>query len=256
MADVAISGSRTTSPAPNSAHHGRKRAAENSIEHEHRLSKRFDLLNLVDTNGSRLYIPVPGSSDVALSRSPSHPVATADPLVFVRNPKAKRRLATGTRIPSPSDDAMQVEDTPHRVYIHDLSAELSDIESDEDTPIFLPDIEKHLSKIPKHVLVGPDPKPNENNQVVLYNVPSSLSVPQERDGVRKAIVEARQRIRQAQVNPLGEPVNSSTSITSNTSSPTSVSNLRNHFDGTTPQIPSPSIPSTMIDNGADAMDLD
>lgn len=100
---------------------------------------------------------------------------------------------------------MQIEDTPHRVYIHDLSAELSDIESDEDTPIFLPDIEKHLSKIPRHVLLGPEPKPTEHNQVVLYNVPASLSVPQERDGVRKAIVEARQRIREAQVSGLGEP---------------------------------------------------
>lgn len=100
---------------------------------------------------------------------------------------------------------MLVEDTPHRVYIHDLSAELSDIESDEDTPIFLSDIEKHLSKIPKHVLLRPEPKANENNQVVLYNVPTSLSVPQERDGVRKAIVEARQRIRDRQGNPLAEP---------------------------------------------------
>jgi hypothetical protein len=105
---------------------------------------------------------------------------------------------------------MQVEDTPHRVYISDLSAELSDIESDEENPIFLSDIEKHLSRIPKHVLLGPEPKPTEHNQVVLYHVPASLSVPEERDNVRKAIVEARQRIRERQgerqVNPNTEPV--------------------------------------------------
>jgi hypothetical protein len=101
---------------------------------------------------------------------------------------------------------MHVEDTPHRVYISDLSAELSDIESDEENPIFLSDIEKHLSRIPKHVLLGPEPKPTEHNQVVLYNVPASLSVPEERDNVRKAIVEARQRIRERQVNPNTEPV--------------------------------------------------
>jgi hypothetical protein len=101
---------------------------------------------------------------------------------------------------------MEVEDTPHRVYIHDLAAELSDIESDEENPIFLADIEKHLSKIPKHILLGPEPKASKDNALVLYNVPASLSVPEERDGVRKAIVEARQRIRSGQANPLGEPV--------------------------------------------------
>jgi anthranilate phosphoribosyltransferase len=100
---------------------------------------------------------------------------------------------------------MQVEDTPHRVYISDLNAELSDIESDEENPIFLSDIEKHLSKIPRHVLLGPEPKPTEKNQVVLYNVPTSLTVPEAQDNVRKAIVEARQRIREKQASPLSEP---------------------------------------------------
>lgn len=99
---------------------------------------------------------------------------------------------------------MDIEDTPHRVYIHDLAAELSDIESDEENPIFLSDIEKHLSKIPKHVLLGPEPKSTETNQLVLYNVPASLSVPEDQDGVRKAIVEARQRIREKQANPIIE----------------------------------------------------
>lgn len=93
---------------------------------------------------------------------------------------------------------MDVEDTPHRVYIHNLDAELADIESDEDTPIFLADIEKHLAKIPTHLLRAPDPKPTEHNQVVLYNVPQSLTVDRERDGVRMAIAEARERIRERQ----------------------------------------------------------
>lgn len=100
---------------------------------------------------------------------------------------------------------MLVEDTPHRVYIHDLAAELSDTDSDSDHPVFLPDIEKHLSKIPRHVLLGPPPKPTEHNQMVLYNVPASLSLPHDQDIVRKAIVEARQRIRDRQVSGLAEP---------------------------------------------------
>ncbi|KAA8617038.1 hypothetical protein PtrSN002B_002096 [Pyrenophora tritici-repentis] len=186
------------------APHGKKRPADSSLEHEQRLSKRFDLLNLVDNNGTRLYIPVPGSTDATLPRPPASPTSGPDPLAFVASRHSKRdRRPHHSR---PQDDGMEVEDTPHRVYISDLSAELSDIESDEENPIFLSDIEKHLSKIPRHVLLGPDPKPNEHNQVVLYNVPTSLTVPEAQDNVRKAIVEARQRIRDKQANPISEPI--------------------------------------------------
>lgn len=107
---------------------------------------------------------------------------------------------------------MPIEDTPHRIYISDLSAELSDIESDEDTPIFLSDIEKHLSKIPRHVLLmsggSSDPQTADDNQLVLYEVPKSLSVGTgQEDYGRKAIVEARRRIRERQMqgnNVVGE----------------------------------------------------
>jgi hypothetical protein len=200
MASVAAPGSQPTN-TNNAAPHGKKRAAENTLEHEQRLSKRFDLLNLVDATGTRLYIPVPGSSDSTLPRPASSPIPTAHPLAFTRHARPPRPPRTSTNV---SD--MDVEDTPHRVYIHDLAAELSDIESDEENPIFLSDIEKHLSKIPKCVLQGPEPKPNKHNQVVLYNVPSSLSVPEERDGVRRAIVEARRRVRERQASGLGEPM--------------------------------------------------
>jgi hypothetical protein len=147
----------------------------------------------VDNNGTRLYqyLPVPGSADAAAKQAPPpHPVT---------NRKRERK-------PRPlPDDGMQVEETPHRVYIHDLAAELSDIESDEENPIFLADIEKHLAKIPKYVLQGPEPKATKDNQLVLYNVPSSLSVPENKDNVRKAIVEARARLRAQQANPVAEP---------------------------------------------------
>jgi len=93
---------------------------------------------------------------------------------------------------------MEVEETPNRVYIRDLSAELSDVESDEENPIFISDIEKHLSKIPQYILAPPEPQPTADNQIVLYNVPSSISVPEEHDSVRKAIVEARSRVREQQ----------------------------------------------------------
>ncbi|KAF3001430.1 hypothetical protein E8E13_007833 [Curvularia kusanoi] len=189
-----------------SAAHGKKRAADSSLDGEQRLSKRFDLLNLDNTNsnGARLYIPVPGSADAAAAAAATQIATTPHPLSPNAAPPAQRPRAPRAARPLSQDDSMQVEDTPHRVYIHDLAAELSDTDSDSETPIFLSDIEKHLSKIPREVLLGPPPKPTEHNQVVLYNVPSSLSVPEAQDNVRKAIVEARQRIREKQVSGVTE----------------------------------------------------
>jgi hypothetical protein len=233
MAQVVAPGS-PFSPPQQHAPHGTKRSAESGLENEQRLSKRFDLLNIgkhmilppfkssaandhaVDNNGTRLYIPVPGSTDATLPR-PADAIAQAHPLASTMPLKKRER----TPRPPRDSDGMEVEDTPHRVFIHDLAAELSDIESDEENPIFLSDIEKHLSKIPKHVLMGPEPKSNEHNQMVLYNVPTSLTVPEAQDNVRKAIVEARQRIRNKQANPLTEPER----ISSSTSSPVNMNTM-------------------------------
>lgn len=214
MAEVVAPGSQANpqSQLLQDAPHGTKRPAENSLEHEQRLSKRFDLLNLstrppdtlspsrradsgpVDDNGTRLFFGVPGSPSASAGRRHANLNASShSPASSLLNSKREKKSR-----PTPADDAMPIDETPHRVYIHDLDAELSDIESDEDAPIFLSDIEKHLSKIPRHVLLGPDPKSTEDNQLVLYNEPASLSVPQEQDNVRKAIVEARERIRAKQ----------------------------------------------------------
>ncbi|KAL8803918.1 MAG: hypothetical protein Q9182_002885 [Xanthomendoza sp. 2 TL-2023] len=152
-------------------HGQKKRPADDNLESEQRLSKRFNLLNL-DHNG-KLYLPV----------QPNAP----------------------TNAPN-QNESMQLDDTRDRVYVHNLDAELADIESDEDTPIYLPDIEKKLSKIPRSVLVGSNP-PITNNQMILYNVPSSLSVPEEQDNVRRAIIDSRTRVREKQAqeqNPLRE----------------------------------------------------
>ncbi|KAL1631335.1 hypothetical protein SLS54_000094 [Diplodia seriata] len=160
-------------------HRGLKRAAAESLESEQRLSKRFNLLNI--DNSGKLYIPVPASSSHADSQPPPDP--------------------SSSRIPAPrsrDDDWMQLEDTKDKVYIYDLDEELAELESDEENPIFLPDIEKHLHKIPKHVLVsnGKELERTANNQLVLYSVPASLSVPEDKDSVRKAIIEARHRAEQ------------------------------------------------------------
>lgn len=98
------------------------------------------------------------------------------------------------------DDAMRLDDTKHKVYIYDLDAELSsDSEaSDDGRLVFLPDIKKHLreSRIPPIVLANSDGElAGMNQQMVLYNIPSSLTVPEEQDSVRKAIIESRARSR-------------------------------------------------------------
>lgn len=106
-------------------------------------------------------------------------------------------------------DMMHLDDTSHKVYIYNLDDELSS-ESEPDDPegklVFLPDVEKHLraNRIVPGVGVPRPLTPSKDGelagmQLVLYDEgPSSLTVPVEHDSVRKAIVEARARVRQRQ----------------------------------------------------------
>lgn len=93
---------------------------------------------------------------------------------------------------------MQIDDTKHKVYIYNLDDELSSESESEDKEkvIFLPDIEKHLrsNRIPTQVFANPQDLAEK--QLVLYSVPSSITVPEEQDSVRKAILEARARLRE------------------------------------------------------------
>jgi len=112
------------------------------------------------------------------------------------------------------DDFMQVEDTPQKIYIHNLEDELAEVgdnstlNSDSEQLVFLPDIERHLNNLSKRTLMGQlrsdDDIANRTtgsaeNALVLYGVPTSLTVPVERDNVRKAILESRARARERQV---------------------------------------------------------
>ncbi|KAK4962283.1 hypothetical protein LTR66_008226 [Elasticomyces elasticus] len=148
---------------------GTKRHADDSLDDEQRFAKRFNLLNL-DQN-SRLYIPVPAQG----------PDPAYTPVLYDER-----------------DEHMRLDDTKDRVYIHDLDEELAEIESEDEKVVFLPDIEKRISKIPKHVLTGRNPE-SEGQELVLYGVPASLTVPEEHDSVRKAILEARERARKVQL---------------------------------------------------------
>ena len=92
---------------------------------------------------------------------------------------------------------MQLDDTKDKVYILNLDEQIAEIE-DEERMVFLPDIEKKLGKIPHYLLTG-DLRPTAENQMVVYGVPASLSVPEEQDNVRKAIIESRARAREKQL---------------------------------------------------------
>lgn len=100
---------------------------------------------------------------------------------------------------------MQVDDTKDRIFIHNLDDELANIDSEEERLVFLPDIEKKLGKIPKSVLLG-ESHPSTGNEMVLYGVPTSLSVPEEHDKVRKAIIESRARAREKQIHDAELPL--------------------------------------------------
>jgi hypothetical protein len=110
---------------------------------------------------------------------------------------------------------MQLDDSKHKVYIYDLDAELSDSgESDDGKLIFLPDIEKHLreSRIPPSLLANSARELASNQQMVLYSVPSSLTVPEEQDSVRKAIIETRARSRAKQEQKRQDDIRTSQAV--------------------------------------------
>ena len=111
---------------------------------------------------------------------------------------------------------MQLDDSRDRIFIHNLDDEIEDTESDEGRIVFLPDIEKRFTNIPKSLLGSHNPS-QSRNELVLYTVPESLSIPREQDNVRKAIIESRQRALEKQNSSTGEQL-ATTSTTGHTKS--------------------------------------
>lgn len=157
-----------------------------------------------EQNGSKLYVPV---------EQPPAPQ-------FASNASSSSASSSAAAIPGAAetaggDDMMLLDDTKHKVYIYNLDDELSsdaDSDPDEGRLVFLPDVERHLraNRIVPGVAPGvaggvPRPiLPNKDGelagmQLVLYDDGvRSVSVPEEQDSVRKAIIEARERHRRRQ----------------------------------------------------------
>jgi len=173
------------------------------------MTKRLQLLNLSPTSNDSLWIPA--NTSTAPSNTRKTAVATA--------PTSGQALRSASALPSQERsnaadvDYMQVEDTAHRVYIHNLDAELDSSTDDDDDHnnrvVFISDVERQLSRVPQHVLTGKSAggplaalseshidAGSQAGELVLYGVPSSLSVPVEQDSVRQAIVESRARARE------------------------------------------------------------
>ncbi|PPJ57615.1 hypothetical protein CBER1_04772 [Cercospora berteroae] len=199
---MSFNGARGAGEGVRGAGGGTKRKADESVAQNcwndyERFAKRFNLLNLGESgfnlHGALVdlteYHTEPSINGTHASSSYYIPVSSS-------SQPTKPALSTPSTVPvADTDGMMQVDETRDRVFIHDLDAELAESEPTEERLIFLPDIEKHFSRIPKHVLTG-KAEDVEGQELVLYNVPKSLSVDEGRDAVRQAIVEARQRARE------------------------------------------------------------
>jgi len=104
-------------------------------------------------------------------------------------------------------------------------------------------------RIPRSILADSNGDLAGNNQqLVLYNIPSSLTIPEEKDSVRKAIIETRARARdQARSDHTREAQTASASPKTNagtaTVAPTSYT-----------EAPTP-LDAMMVEDDPDAMDL-
>lgn len=186
--------------SPKSQPHGCKRKAlsqEDELENQHRISNSFKRLRL--NNAKR-----PSAARIA-------PIGVSYRDVSLADAFESSHLGTTSPYPGPvnyfrqgsDDDLMPVDDTADRIWVHDLDAEIAEIEAEEERQkagIQLSEAGKEYSKIPDHLLKQKvkAEDPAANMQMILYRDPISISVPEENDAVRKTIIEARRRMREKQ----------------------------------------------------------
>lgn len=260
-------------PATNSAPMTRSRKRKADSQENERLSKRLSLLNL----GTAPLRNGQGDLSIFLVADPSLPTEKNGERLYVPVESPHLRPTSDENshaLPSiPEDDNMRLDDSAHRVYIYNLDDELSSSDTEstcsEDSNhrlVFLADIDKHLrqNRIPPSIFANQDGEIAGTNlndmQMVLYSDPTSLTVPEEEDSVRRAVMEARNRIRQRQRDELG---NNNTSSTSDLhGSPARLAPIRVDSLSTARSSPtglvalSTSIPGPALGTGIDEMDLD
>ncbi|KAL4912201.1 hypothetical protein BDW62DRAFT_195247 [Aspergillus aurantiobrunneus] len=145
--------------------HGRKRPAEGELE-DQRLTKRLGRLQI--GNQERLCLR-------EAWKDQTQPIAKLDR----------------------PNDPMMLDDTESTVYIHDLEQELAEIDILGPAITIIPGLEDRLSVT--KMLVADNKNPC--NDIVLYREPESLTIPKDKDQVRQALIETRERARLAQQRP-------------------------------------------------------
>jgi hypothetical protein len=106
--------------------------------------------------------PFPGSGASSPSSSRSSSTVRGPRSPSVPAPSSSAAVAAAAGDEGGGGDWMQVESTPSRVFIYDLAAEIAEAEAAEAAdaaaaaarPVFLPDIEKHLMRLPRSLLTG------------------------------------------------------------------------------------------------------
>lgn len=152
----------------------RKRHPTDDLKEEQPLTKRLSLLNL--NNGF----------------FPPHRKFSSLPPTHKRQRKTPHSPAEQER--------MEVDNV---IYISDLE---SDSDSDTEQVIFIPEIEKKLNQIPYQIASRDNNKSTSTStELVLYSVPSSISVPETKDVVKRAIIESRQRLREKSFEGVPSP---------------------------------------------------
>ncbi|KAI7239686.1 hypothetical protein KC330_g1790 [Hortaea werneckii] len=180
---------------------GKRPADESNLNDDQRFTKRFNLLSL---GKPTRYVLLNAAADQAAGNrqeeSDGRDAHASSNYYIPVSPSLKPNASAsdvqsnGKQAGGKGEELMAVDDTRDRVYIHNLDDELAEIESsDEERLIFLPDIEKKLSRLPSHVLTGQ--KDDKKQALVLYSVPQSLTPSEESDVTRRTILEARQRAR-------------------------------------------------------------
>lgn len=168
---------------------GIKRCADNDLYAEQPLSKRLEKLSI--------WAPLPAQSlNAATGKA---------------NSNATLGITNSIGGDGNGEERMDVDNV---VYIASIDDELSDDEKDIDEStekkklVFISDIEREMTRIPHHVLKAGGSGGNTDGlngletggggtstDLVLYSVPKTLSVTEEKDNVRKAILETRERLR-------------------------------------------------------------
>ena len=211
--------------SPKSQPHGSKRKAstqDDELEKQNLISNSFKKLRLsksIRQPGPTTHV-LSTESDNAKRPSPVDisPVGVSYRDVQPSNlPSVHHRESFSHNAPysnhagSNEDDFMPVDDTADRIWVHDLDAEIAEIEAEEARErerIQLSGAGSQYAKIPDHLLKQNNKSnfPAPSMQMVLYRDPISISVPEEADAVRKTIMEARRRVRERQLEGQGKAV--------------------------------------------------